>query len=82
MKNEIEYRVTRRKPYDNPNCFGHKDLSARQGHYYFATDLVDLGRQLEKDRFDKDIDIQFKDSSGRYVQLHYQTYPAKVGSHP
>lgn len=30
------FRVTRLSVYKNPNCPGHKDVSARQGHYVDA----------------------------------------------
>ena len=31
-----EFRCTRNKPYDSPECFGHTDLKCRQGHYIVA----------------------------------------------
>ncbi len=31
-----EFRCTRRMPYRNPTCPGHKDLTARQGYYVNA----------------------------------------------
>lgn len=35
--NMREFRVTRPNQYSNPNCPGHNDKSARQGHYVNAT---------------------------------------------
>lgn len=37
----MKFRVTLNDQYRNPSCVGHKDLSARNGHYYHADSLED-----------------------------------------
>ncbi len=51
-----EYRCTRNEPYNNPNCPGHKQLSARQGYYLMADSVYDALSQMRvkfpyEDRF-------------------------------
>lgn len=55
-----EYRCTRRSPYADPGCFGHKDLSARQGYYVVARSAEDaLARMREAFPADRDgFDVQ------------------------
>jgi len=55
MRNELkgvtrnEYRITVPGNYDNPNCPGHKDKSARQGHYYTGIDEIDAKANAFRD---------------------------------
>ena len=37
---EVEIRVTRRRPYEE-GCPGHRDLGARQGHYFMGDDFAE-----------------------------------------
>ena len=41
-----EYRCTRNAPYRSPNCPGHTDCSARQGHYIYAQSREDALRKM------------------------------------
>ena len=43
-----EYRCTRELPYRNPTCFGHLDLSARQGYYIIGTSYADALEQMQE----------------------------------
>lgn len=43
-----EYRCTRPDLYDSPGCTGHKNPSARQGHYVNAESLDDALAQMKK----------------------------------
>ena len=45
-KKNREYRLTRDLLYESPQCYGHLDLSVRQGHYIMATSVVDAIRQM------------------------------------
>lgn len=44
----IEFRCTRNAPYANPNCTGHADLSARQGHYIRTKNAEDAIAQMHE----------------------------------
>lgn len=48
-----EYRITRNRSYSDPNCFGFKDLSARNGHYIVATCEIEA-RMIMNDRYPYD----------------------------
>jgi hypothetical protein len=52
---EWEFRCTRRDPYASPGCSGHKNPSARQGHYLYAKTERDAVIEMRKD-FPRDID--------------------------
>lgn len=41
-----EFRCTRNKPFQNPKCFGHTDLEARQGYYLKAANEQDALAQM------------------------------------
>lgn len=42
-----EYRCTRGSLYRHP-CFGHDDLTARQGHYVVAKDEIDAILEMRR----------------------------------
>ena len=50
-----EFRCTRRAPYRNPNCPGHKDVTARQGYYIEAHSALLAGVEMRVS-FPHDID--------------------------
>ncbi len=43
-----EYRCTRNAPYTSPRCYGHTDLSEREGHYIKAESEQDAIAQMSK----------------------------------
>ncbi len=43
------YRCTRDAPYDDPNCPGHKDVTARQGHYVNAETEDDARAKMARE---------------------------------
>lgn len=45
---EHHYRVTRPEVYASPNCPGHKDPSARQGHYTDACCPTHAARRIQE----------------------------------
>lgn len=49
-----EYRVTRDTLYANPHCVGHKDLTARDGHYIKAASQEDALMEMKK-RYPHDV---------------------------
>jgi hypothetical protein len=55
-----EYRMTRNSQYTNPKCAGHKDLSARDGHYIKATTPDDAVREMR---------TRYPDDQGFTIQL-------------
>ena len=68
-RNRREFRITRPAVYSNPNCPGHKDVSARQGYYVRAESKEDAKRvfreMVAKDRqrfcgieVDEPLDVQ------------------------
>ena len=64
-----EFRCTRTEPYDDPNCQGHTNLSAREGHYNNANSkeeaLVTMKKNYPSEtKFTADIFKTF-DNQGR-----------------
>lgn len=58
-----EYRCTRNAPYSNPNCFGHKDLSARQGYYIEAPSAESALRKMAQ---------MFPQDNGNFTCQHWK----------
>lgn len=44
------YRLTRPDVYSNPNCPGHKDKGARQGHYVDDAETPEEAIRLVRER--------------------------------
>jgi hypothetical protein len=44
-----EYRCTRNYPYRHPDCFGHTNLSARQGYYLKAQSEPEAIAMMERE---------------------------------
>ncbi len=63
-----EYRCTRPDLYANPNCPGHNDVTARQGHYVDANSVEDAHREMRR-RFPNDsrFDVQLVKQNGEEV---------------
>ncbi len=57
----FEFRCTRRDPYDDPGCPGHKNPSARQGYYLRDASaenaLARMRKKFPHDRLGFDVQV-------------------------
>lgn len=68
-----EYRITRPEFYANPRCPGHKDVTARQGHYVNAETAEQAERKYREqnktyERLDVEL-VKVQQADGRWYAL-------------
>lgn len=68
----IEIRVTLPENYTHPECSGHIDLLAREGHYVSGESVVKALQKIGQERPNEVLDVQNSEGVyiGRFVVRH------------